>query len=248
MTCKNCYHTLEGNYCHNCGQKSNVRRIDRKYIFREISTGIFQLDHGFFFTIKELFVRPGHSIRAFLEGKRKPYFKPIAYVFLLSTAYALTSHFFGKNTYLEDFTEGFYSGMTNDGENAPNTFKVLNWLATNHTYTTLVLLPFYAFASYGIFEKSKYNYFEHLVLNAYITGQQTLIYIIFSLLLIKLDDDSFLAVFPFGIAIVYNFWVFAQFFIDKTLDTRLFLTVITYIFYFLFLVMAVIMIGLVGLL
>lgn len=248
MNCKNCENYFEGSYCNQCGQKSHVQRINFNYLINEISKGIFQIEHGLLFTIKELFVRPGHSIRAFLAGKRKPYFKPIAFIFLLSTIYAITTHFFEENTYLEDFVGGFSNGLTDDGDSLTNTAKVLNWMAANHAYTTLLLLPVFSFASYSVFVESKYNYFEHLVLNAYITGQQTLIYAVLSPLMYQIDDDNFLIGLPFLLAITFNFWAFIQFFIDKKLSARFFFTLLTYLFYYLLLLISIAIISGVGLL
>lgn len=188
---------------------------------------------------------PGHSIRAFLAGKRKPYFKPIAFVFLLSTVYALTNHFIGKNTYMEDFVSGMSEGVS-DTNDIPNIAKVLNWMASYHAYTTLLLLPIFSLASYMSFDKSKYNYFEHLILNAYIIGQQALIYAVFSTLLYKLDDDHFLIGLPFLLAVFFNFWTFFQFFTDKKPRTKIFLTFLTYFFYLALLLVSLAIIGGVG--
>ncbi len=63
MICKNCKQNFNGNFCNNCGQNSNVRKIDVKYLIDEIPNSIFQINRGFLFILKELFTRPGDSIR-----------------------------------------------------------------------------------------------------------------------------------------------------------------------------------------
>ena len=92
MICKNCDHDFDGDYCNNCGQKSTVQNINFKFLIDEISNTVFQVNRGLFFTVKELFVRPGHSIREFLNGKRKQHFKPLAFVLVVSTIYVLVTY------------------------------------------------------------------------------------------------------------------------------------------------------------
>ncbi len=219
MICKNCEQDFEGNYCNNCGQNSNVRKVDYKYLINEISNSIFQINRGFLFTVKELFTRPGHSIREFLEGKRKNHYKPIAFVFLTSTIYVLFNYLIGNDTFIDDFISGLEVSKTNNSAS-------LKWLSDYKTYIVLVLIPLFSLASYLAFFKSKYNYFEHLVLNLYITGQQMLIYLFFSFISMR---DSSLTLIPLMLVIVFNIWTFSQFFNDKTVLKRTMLIGLTYL-------------------
>ena len=93
MSCKNCGHDLEGNFCSNCGQSAKVDKISYGYVLSEIPNSLFQIDHGFFYTVKELFTRPGNSLREFMEGKRKDHYKPLAFLLITSTLYALFDYF-----------------------------------------------------------------------------------------------------------------------------------------------------------
>lgn len=228
MICKNCENNFNGKFCNNCGQSSNVGKIDFKYLIYEIPNSIFQLNRGFLFTIKELFTRPGHSIRHFLNGKRKQYFKPLAFVFLASTLYVISTYWLEKNTILSEFISGVTIALNNDNTTELLSTKFLNWLANNHAYATLILLPFFSLASYLAFIKSKYNYFEHLVLNFYITGQQMIIYLIFSFVLL---EDNYLQFIPIILGVLFTFWTFYQFFETKKFYTKILLTLITYIYF-----------------
>lgn len=67
MICKNCNTNFKGNFCNNCGQSCNIERINAKYLLAELSLFLLQLERGIFFTIKELFLRPGHCIREYLD-------------------------------------------------------------------------------------------------------------------------------------------------------------------------------------
>ncbi len=78
--CKNCNHDLKGNFCNNCGQTKETHEINFKSILHEIQHSIFHIDKGILYTTKELFIRPGLTIREYLHGKRVKHFKPFAYI------------------------------------------------------------------------------------------------------------------------------------------------------------------------
>jgi hypothetical protein len=210
MHCKNCGHTIDGNYCSQCGQKSDVSRITFAAIAQEISESIFQVNRGLFFTIKELFLRPGQSIDDFLHGKRKNHFKPIAYVLTLSTLYFLVTKLTGQNTYLDDFIAGLRSGVS-ETTSGFELLDIVTWLAQNYAYAALLLLPVFSLASYLAFFGFGKNYLEHIVLNSYVTGQQAIFYAVFAIGG-KLIDYYILELFPFMFSIGYAYWVFWQFF------------------------------------
>ena len=84
IVCKNCGFTVEASYCGNCGQKANTYRITWKELVHHLPHAILHLDEGFFYTLKQLTLRPGEALREYLAGKRKRYFNP--FLMLLLTA------------------------------------------------------------------------------------------------------------------------------------------------------------------
>ncbi len=140
----------------------------------------YDFEGNFCNNIKELLTRPGNSIREYLEGKRKKHYKPLAFVFLMPALYTVIKYLIDIETLLGGFVSGIIESINETETNVPETLKLLNWLANNYAYSTLLFVPFFSFASYLAFKKSKYNYFELLVLNFYTTGQQNLIYLMFS--------------------------------------------------------------------
>ena len=62
MNCKNCNTEINKNYCPNCGQPTKLKRIDGHYILSEIGS-VLNFDKGILFTIRELLLRPGQSVR-----------------------------------------------------------------------------------------------------------------------------------------------------------------------------------------
>jgi hypothetical protein len=223
---------VERNFCGHCGQSKNFSRINFSGFINNLSDSVFQVNRGLFFTSWSLLVRPGESLKNFLEGKRKPYFKPFAFLLTLSTFYFLIAELTHQSTWIDAFYSGWMSGAS-DFKQESNAQKVLGWFVYNYRFSILFLLPVYSLASFLSFRKFGFNYLEHIVINCYISGQQALIYGIFSLgeALLRnqlLENTSFF--FSFGYAV----WVFWRLFDQKKPSGRVFRTFLTYILYGLF--------------
>jgi len=176
--CKNCNNNFKGNFCNSCGQDSHTHKINFHYVIHEIQHSIFHVDGGIFYTIKELFKRPGNSIREYINGKRVKHFKPITYVIILSIIYSFLEHKINKNPFIEDGLRGILEGIKKGRDFSDRDFKIFEWLIHNYSYSALLLIPIFSLASFLSFKKSNFNYFEHLVLNTFLFGQITLIFIL----------------------------------------------------------------------
>jgi hypothetical protein len=87
--CKNCASTASEKYCPNCGQKTAVDRISFKETIQDFIESTFSINAPFLITLKFLITDPGRLFREFLEGKRKRYYKPVAFFILMSVLYLL---------------------------------------------------------------------------------------------------------------------------------------------------------------
>tara|TARA_Y100001935_G_scaffold121525_1_gene100546 strand:+ start:9593 stop:10342 length:750 start_codon:yes stop_codon:yes gene_type:complete len=237
MKCKNCGEDVDGNYCSHCGQSAGVEKITLSTLAHEISTSIFQLDRGFFFTLKELFVRPGASIRDYLNGKRKQHFKPIAYVLTLSTVYFLISKLTGQNTWMGDIITGISHGAM-ESEKDLMIYSFLSWFSDNFAYTTLLLLPVYSLTSYVSFKRFGINYPEHVILNSYIIGQQAIIYTLFAFIRLISDHEIF-EMLSFIFSFLYAIRVFYAFFEEGNRLVNILRSVSTYLLFFVFFFMMI---------
>ncbi|MBP9136503.1 MAG: DUF3667 domain-containing protein [Chitinophagales bacterium] len=233
--CKNCNHHFEGNFCNNCGQSSQTPEVNFKFLVYEIQHSIFNVDKGFFYTIKELFYRPGITIRAYLDGKRVKHFKPIAFVLILSTTYAILTHYSNKTTFLEEIFSGISDGVNEKNTNTSfNLFiYTLQWMKNNYAYTTLLIIPVMSLASYLAFIKTKYNYFQHLILNSFIAGQRTVAFLLILPITYFITDKgaiNFIDSLKVIIGILLTFWTYFQFFDTTKSLSKILLTVLTYIY------------------
>ena len=232
MICKNCQHDFEGKFCNNCGQSSSVQKINSEELLNEISSGVFQVNRGLLFTVKELFTRPGYTIREYLNGKRKNHFKPIAYALTLSTLYFLITQITGQNTWMDDLISGWRDGAIEEAEDM-HVPAILTWFSKNYAYSSLLLLPIFSLASYLSFSKFNKNYFEHIVLNSFVTGHQAIFYSLFAIVGTVIENDI-IEMLSGLTALIYTFWVFWQFFSEGNRALNILRSVMTYILYLIF--------------
>ncbi|MFY0696913.1 MAG: DUF3667 domain-containing protein [Balneola sp.] len=245
MTCKNCGEEISGDFCSYCGQKTKVDRINAQYILSEIPNTFFQIDTGLFFTIKEFFKRPGNSIREYLEGKRKNYIRPVSYVLLLSTFYALVANLISETTFLGEVVLGMAEGGPST-QSDPVLSTILQWIAQNHAYSTVLFLPFFSISSLIAFKKYRYNFFEHFVINAYITGQQAIIYSFFVLVqYIGSIDLYYYPIIPLSLSVGFAFWTFIQLFSPAGKISSFLRTLMAYILCYL-IILAFLVIGIIA--
>lgn len=205
-TCLNCNRQLIENYCQNCGQKSTTHRYSLKhFIEHDIIHGVWHVDKGILFTIKELFTRPGHSVREFVQGKRINLFNFISLIVLLLA----TSSFLGHYTHVK---------MTDlMPESSKAMMSPVEKFATEYPKLVLVItIPIYSLFSFIWFRKTKLNFTEHLVLNSYKTSGELVIGLLFTALAIfNTNIKTLIIVYYFFVvfsSLIYSIWFYYQFF------------------------------------
>lgn len=165
QNCKNCNNPLKGNFCSNYGQSSQTKRINMVDLLYDFVYVLFQVDKGFFYTTKELFLHPGQMLRDYLAGKRIQYFKPFNFLLLTATICAFLAIFL-------DISISYNSTWLTDGEGlSVDKYNQINhWMLEYYGIINLALLPFTSLATFLVFRRSKYNFGEHLIINTYVTG------------------------------------------------------------------------------
>lgn len=92
QNCLNCGTVINTKYCSNCGQSANTHRINISFLWHDIQHGLLHVDKGIFFTLRELFTRPGYSVKEFISGKRVQHFKPLSLIIVLAGVFGILSH------------------------------------------------------------------------------------------------------------------------------------------------------------
>ena len=92
--CRNCSATLQGRFCHACGQAAHIHR-SLLHLGEELLHGLFHFDAKGWRTLPLLVARPGLLTRRYIDGQRARYVSPLALflfmVFLMFFAASLTS-------------------------------------------------------------------------------------------------------------------------------------------------------------
>jgi Protein of unknown function (DUF3667) len=195
--CKNCKTAFDSKFCPECGSVAQVKRINKQYLIHELQHGILHVESGFFFTSKELILRPGQMILGFLQGNRAKHYKPIGYVIICSIIYTLV----GKLVHLKVKADSPIGNIN----------KIVIWISENTNYSNLIEIVFLALALQLFFKKREYNYFEYIVLFCYLTGSAILISTIFLLIASALKNASINNYAQIGV-FGYMIWGIAKFF------------------------------------
>ena len=205
--CLNCNQIVESKFCPYCGQDAATHRFSIKHFFMHILIqGVLQLEKGFFYTIKELFTRPGHSIREYVEGKRVKHFNYFTFIVLIITI----GHAVGQISDIELINTTHY--FSSDQQLVSKFSKATQ---ANPKLFTLIRIPFLALFSLMLFRKSQQNYTEHLILNMYKVCGELLIAILFTLLAILLKGVLPLRYFfaPTAmLTLAFSIWFYHQYF------------------------------------
>jgi hypothetical protein len=203
IICKNCHHTFAGNYCNNCGQPAATHKINLHFLWHDIQHGLFHFDKGVLYSLKELFTRPGHSVREFIEGKRIKHFKPVSLVIVLATLYSILYHYFNINI----FPHTKNSNLDN--------IQINHFFADHFSWITIAEIPIYTVGTYIVFRKQGYNFMEFFVLNAFKASQRLFVQILAFPILLYFNGKPEIQKFNYIIyliGIVLILWTNIQFF------------------------------------
>jgi Protein of unknown function (DUF3667) len=183
VTCKNCAHHYKGNFCPTCGQPATVEHIGFKYFIHDIPHSVFHVDKGFFYTFKELILRPGKTLREYLDGKRIKHYRPFAYVLLMATIYILATNGLHALTVFIESKKGFSINF-NKGSFFQQYLSLFLFL----------MIPLASLVTWLVLMKERYNYWEHFLVNTYVTAQLTIVFLLMQIitcvLVIITNDDS----------------------------------------------------------
>ena len=229
MNCKNCNAEVNQNYCPNCGQAAKIKRIDGRYIVHEIQH-VLHFERGILFTVRELLIRPGESVRNFLSENRSRLVKPIIFIIITSLIFSLLNHFFHFEDGYVKYNETQQSAMG----------YIFKWVQDHYGYANIIMGIFIAFWVKLFFRKSNYNFFEILILLCFVMGIGMLIYSVFAIFQGLTHID--LSIAGGIIGFIYSAWAIGQFF-DKSKFSNYVKAFISYFLGFLTFSLTAVLIG-----
>lgn len=206
--CKNCKTEITQNYCPNCGISKSLKRIDGKYIANEIGS-VLNFDKGILYTIKELIIRPGNTVKEFILNDRNRIVKPIIFIIICSLIYSVLEKFL-------NFENGY---IYYDESIKSTSMSIFGWVKENYGYGNLIMGIFIAFWTKVLFKKYSYNYYEILILLCFVMGIGMLILAVFG----TIEWITKLKILQFGgmLFLVYYTWAIGQFFDKKKFSSYL---------------------------
>ena len=205
--CKNCDSVITGNFCANCGQAAKPERIDKHYIAHELFH-LFHFEKGFFYTVKELMLRPGDSIKEFINSDRSKHMKPVTFLILTSLLYTLIAHLLKA----DEINNG--AAKLGFGSSGTTNILRLQGVQEHYGYANIIISGFIAVSVQLIFKKYKYTFFETIVLICFIQGQVMLLMTLVSFFYKLLDYRGYSVLFSL-VTLGYVTWAIGQFFDKK---------------------------------
>ena len=168
-TCLNCDAEIEKHFCSNCGQKSDTHRITVKhFLFHDLLHGVWHIDKGILFTLKETIFRPGQAALDYIKGKRIRYFNVFYLCLLVIGLHLVLSHWYDTILHTE-------VNPKND------TVKVSNFFSQHIIAILFGIIPILGFNSLWIFRRLKLNIAEQFILSGFCLLGMLMIGIFFNL-------------------------------------------------------------------
>ena len=191
----------------NQNEDKKVKRINFSYIIHEINH-LLHLESGFFYTVKELAVRPGQLLRNFILNDRTRATKPLIFLIFSGTIFTLVFHFLHIDFIFFSLGDNIFFDQYLKKE------AINDWLNGHIGYACLLIGITIAFWISIFFKKHNYNIYEIIVLLCYSMGQALLIITLFTLIS-YLTKIEFLPTVGIISSYLYIFWSVGQFFGEK---------------------------------
>lgn len=175
MTCKNCKIELldPSDYCNNCGARVIRNRLTFRNLLSHFAEEFLNYDNRLLQTFIQLFTKPEHVIRSYIDGTRKKHVNVISYFAIAITISGLQLFILQKF-----FPEALdFSAVAQPGTEDISK-GVFDFVKEYQSIAMMINVPLYALISKLVFireRKLKYNYTEHLVIFMYILAQISIV-------------------------------------------------------------------------
>ena len=193
--CKHCNEAVTKKFCGECGQPTQLKRVDGHYLLHEVQH-VLHFEKGIGYTVKELLLRPGRTVRRFISHDRSRLVKPVIFVIVASLVYSVIAHFFHTEREIP-----VISSTAN---------LIFTWIQNHYGYANIMMGVFIAFYLKLAFRKQSYNFFEILILLCFVIGMGMLIGAVVALV----EGLAGVELSNVGTAssVLYCIWAIAQFF------------------------------------
>lgn len=197
--CRNCGTPVTNKYCENCGQRTSVYKVSFKETIHDFIDAAFSLNAPLFITLKQLSVNPGIVLREYLEGKRKKYYKPVAFFLLTTVAYLVIRSAIGFDPFKDTVVE-VESTKNNQLLTKARDFMLFN-------INKLLFIFVFTLAMFSkLFFLKRYTLAEYLAVSFYLTGMYTLFTTLNLFLVVWVGKEMQ----PLGILVMLVYFIYAM--------------------------------------
>lgn len=154
--CRNCDTAITPTqkFCGQCGQRTDLApRLTLPEIGHDVLHAVLHVDQSIFSLMRDLLVRPGHVARDYIEGRRKRYFGPFAFLVIMVGLASALILVFGVDLFRPMGDSPF-----------------AHLLSRHVNLVVLFQLPVLAACCWLFFLDEKLTYAENLVFTAYVSG------------------------------------------------------------------------------
>lgn len=157
--CRNCDSPLAPGqkFCGACGQRVVAARLAMGDILHDFFHAITHVDHSILALIRALLTRPGEVARDYIEGRRKRWFGPFAFLVIAVGVASFIILVTGVQ---------MFRPLTDSG--------AVPLLQRHVNFVSLLQLPLLAGCTALLFVEQKLYFAEHLVLCAYAAGMRVM--------------------------------------------------------------------------
>jgi hypothetical protein len=175
--CKNCGTSLQGPFCHACGQEYITERFTVRSLLTGFVANIFNIEKGFFHTTLELIRRPEKVLADYLDRNTIHYYHPVRFaVVWLAISVILTLYFGIYDGMMEQVLETYRNmGLVDSPETELRMRTTMDYMKNFLNIVPFFVIPFNSLFSWKMLHKRPLNYAEHLVMNTYLMGLATCI-------------------------------------------------------------------------
>ncbi len=180
--CVACGETLQGQFCHRCGEKA-FHREDHSFktFLSELVYAVTHVDSKFFKSLWLLLLKPGWLTRAYVTGKRKQYVKPLVLFVVGNVIYFFLQPLANINTFnstlraqrnwfpYSPLVRAIVDRRINGDGIALTEYEKIYDAKSEHLAKTLIVLqiPLFAFFVWLLQLPSRGYYFEHLIFSTH---------------------------------------------------------------------------------
>lgn len=207
---------------------------------------IFNLERGLIQSTLTLTKRPGQAIREYILEDRNRLMPPFRYLlFMVAIATFITLQYFDANPHWMGDLNAESKQNTIKSNPITKAYLEKTTYLFNHYFNLFILatVPVAALVTQWFFRR-RFNYAEHLVVNSYIMGYLTFVYILLSPMLFFANFTTLSWIYSF-ITLIYSIIVYKQVYQSPGIR-GVFAAIATVIVYFLvyYMIMGLVFIGL----